>query len=208
MKKLKEFFPYILLILYIILATTLGFCVYDRWTWWAENIPVMIVVLVLILSFKSFRFSNIAYFLMWVFLSYHTIGWHYSFALVPFDLGNHLLSRLHMNFLFPDGRNNFDRLGHFMVWVFAYPVAEICYKKKWVNNIWAAIFMWIFALWFWWALYEIIETIYAIVAWGEAGANFLWSQWDIWDAQKDMLLDILWAWLVSVLFYFNFKKQS
>ncbi len=206
MKNLKEYFPHILLVLYIILATVLGFCVYDRGTWWAENLPVFIVVIWLILSFKKFRFSNISYLLMWTFLCYHTVGGHYSFALVPFDCGNQLLSMLNMDFLFPEGRNNFDRLGHFMVWFFAYPVAELCYRKKWVNNIWAAIFIGVFALWFWWALYEVIETVFAVVAWWDAWADFLWSQWDVWDAQKDMLLDILWASLVSILFYFNFRK--
>gem|GEM_PF-2784974 len=45
MKNLKEYFPHILLVLYIILATVLGFCVYDRGTWWAENLPVFIVVI-------------------------------------------------------------------------------------------------------------------------------------------------------------------
>jgi hypothetical protein len=32
---------------------------------------------------------------------------------------------------------------------------------------------------------------YAVIAGGESGAAFLGSQGDIWDAQKDMLMDIL-----------------
>jgi putative membrane protein len=38
------------------------------------------------------------------------------------------------------------------------------------------------------ALYEIIEWIYAAAEGGSAGAAFLGSQGDIWDAQKDMAL--------------------
>jgi putative membrane protein len=38
---------------------------------------------------------------------------------VPFDWGNQLLSKLDFDFILPEGRNNFDRLGHFLVGVFA-----------------------------------------------------------------------------------------
>jgi putative membrane protein len=44
---------------------------------------------------------------------------------VPFDWGNQLLSKLDFDFILPEGRNNFDRLGHFLVGVFAYPAVEI-----------------------------------------------------------------------------------
>jgi putative membrane protein len=43
------------------------------------------------------------------------------------------------------------------------------------------------------ALYEIIEWIYAVKEGGDAGVAFLGSQGDIWDAQKDMLMDTLGA---------------
>ncbi len=37
------------------------------------------------------------------------------------------------------------------------------------------------------AAYEIIEWWYAVTSGGEAGIEFLGSQGDIWDTQKDML---------------------
>ena len=49
--------------------------------------------------------------------------------------------------------------------------------------------------------YELIEWLYA--AYGSnaaAGANFLGSQGDIWDAQKDMLMDTLGAIAAVLLF--------
>ena len=49
--------------------------------------------------------------------------------------------------------------------------------------------------------YELIEWGYA--AYGgnaEAGANFLGSQGDIWDAQKDMLMDTMGAVAAAILF--------
>jgi putative membrane protein len=56
--------------------------------------------------------------------------------------------------------------------------------------------------------YELIEWWYA--AYGgnaQAGANFLGSQGDVWDAQKDMLMDTLGA-LTAVLLYFLVRPRS
>jgi putative membrane protein len=73
----------------------------------------------------------------------------YTFELVPFDWGNQLLSKLELDFILPEGRNNIDRLGHFLVGVFAYPVVEISLRKKWVANKGVAFVFAVFALGFW-----------------------------------------------------------
>jgi putative membrane protein len=166
-----------LLGVYLILFGILAIQPYDRAVWFAENLPVWIVVLGLVITYHRFKFSNTTYFLMWFFLCYHTIGGHWTFELVPFSYGNELLSQLNFEFLFPEGRNNFDRLGHFLVGVFAYPFAELVYKK-------------------------------GVVKGGATGAAFLGSQGDIWDAQKDMLLDILGAVVFSILFIINYARKS
>lgn len=193
-------FPLILLVIYLVLMAILAIDPHDRGTWWAENLPVMIVVVLLVATWPVFRFSNLAYFLMWFFLCVHTIGGHYTFSRVPFEWGNQLLAMTGMESLFPTGRNNFDRFGHFMVGLFAYPVAELAYRKQWVSSITVAAVLGIFALGFWGALYEVIEMIFAITFGGEQAADFLGSQGDIWDAQKDMALDILGAMAVTTLF--------
>ena len=197
---MKHPVPFILLCIYLVLMIALAFDPYDRGTWWAENLPVIIVVALLVATWPVFRFSNTAYCLMWFFLCVHTIGGHFTFARVPFDYGNQLLSMTGLDSLFPEGRNNFDRFGHFLVGVFGYPVAELAYRKKWVNGIAMAVVLGIFALGFWGALYEVIEMIYAVEYGGDQAADFLGSQGDIWDAQKDMALDILGAMLSTALF--------
>lgn len=207
MDRFKHYFPHILLILYWLLFIICAIDPFNREVWWAENIPVILPVLLLMFTFGKFRFSNISYFLMWFFMSIHTVGGHYTFEMVPFDFFNEQLSKLNLDFLFPTGRNNFDRVGHFFVGVFAYPLAEFTYRKKYITSIFTAILFGVFALGFWGALYEAIEMVYAIKEGGDAGAAFLGSQGDIWDAQKDMLLDILGALAVSVLFYFVWRKK-
>ena len=56
--------------------------------------------------------------------------------------------------------------------------------------------------------YELIEWVYA--AYGgnaQAGADFLGSQGDIWDAQKDMLMDTLGA-VASLLLYLLLRSEA
>lgn len=182
--------PKILLAFYLLLFGVLAIEPYDRATWLVENIPVLLAVGILIVWHRSFVFSNTAYLLMWAFLCYHTLGGHWSFERVPFTYGNQLLSSLPLDFIFPEGRNNFDRVGHFFVGVFAYPIVEFFVRRALVVNRFIAFLFAIFAIGFWAASYEIIEMYYAVIEGGTSGSLFLGSQGDIWDAQKDMLLDI------------------
>jgi putative membrane protein len=202
-----QHFPKILLGLYIILFVILAISPYDRATWLAENLPVLIAVGILILWYRSFVFSNTAYFLMWAFLCYHTIGGHWSFERVPFAYGNELLSYLNFDFILPDGRNNFDRVGHFFVGVFAYPMVEYMMRRSHVSHSFVAFLFAVFGIGFWAASYEIIEMYYAVEEGGTSGSLFLGSQGDIWDAQKDMLLDICGAALFATLALLKVKKE-
>ena len=194
------YIPHLSLILYLIEFFVLAIDPYDRAVWFVENLPIVIPVLILVLTYTTFRFSNLSYVLIAIFFMFHTFGGHYTFERTPFDVFNQLLSYLPFDFVLPEGRNNFDRVGHFLIGILAYPIAELFLRQGWVANMATAIFLGILALGFWGALYEVIEMYYAISEGGESGASFLGSQGDIWDAQKDMLLDILGACTVFALF--------
>lgn len=201
LEKIKKYFPHFLLALYLVEFVIFAINPYDRSVWWAENIPVFTAVLVLVLTYRKFRFSNFTYFVMGFFLMFHTYGGHYTFELAPFGFMNSLFDKMDCS-LFQAGRNNFDRVGHYMVGFFALPLMEITYKTGVIKKKWLAILFGIFALGFWGSLYEIIEMTYAIQEGGSSGAAFLGSQGDEWDAQKDMLLDILGALTMAVIFWF------
>lgn len=192
-------FFYILLWIYAVEFTALAINPLGwRVNWISENLPMVLIVLWLILTYKKFKFSNISYIMMFILIYLHTIWWYYSFAEVPFDFVTNLFSF---------ERNHFDRIAHFSVWFYAYPFAEILAR---VYKIKSKFILFFFPLFFiisiaW--IYEIIEWIYAVSAWGEAWIAFLWSQWDIWDAQKDMLADSLWA-LVGLWVYFMVNNKK
>ncbi len=196
---MKKYLPHILLGLYIIEAIIAGINPYSRSVWYAENIPIMLLVLfIVILYYRGVRFSNTAYILMFILPFWHTIGGHYTFERVPFDFFSNL---------FGFERNMYDRIGHFTVGFYALPIIEYMVNRKLVAKRMLAITHSIFFIAFVAVFYEWTEWWYAELYGGESGAAFLGSQGDIWDAQKDMLLDVLGAVIVSI-FYLIFKPKN
>ncbi|MEQ9491785.1 MAG: DUF2238 domain-containing protein [Alphaproteobacteria bacterium] len=157
---------------------------YDRAVWWAENLPVIGIFLLLVLTYRVFRFSNTAYLLMAVWMFWHTVGGHYTFERVPFD---------GVTDLFGWERNHFDRIGHYTIGLWSYPVAELMRRRGWITRTVPVLLFALFSIMALAAAYEIIEWWFAALQGGEEGASFLGSQGDVWDAQKDMLLDTLGA---------------
>ena len=189
----KSYFPHALLGIYIIEFIVAGINPYDRATWYAENLPiVLLVAFIVFLYFKNIRFSNTAYALMFVLPFWHTIGGHYTFALVPFDW---------FNDFFGFERNMFDRIGHFAMGFYAFPIIEYLVGRGLVARKWIAVTYAVFAVAFIAVFYEWIEWWFAEIWGGDAGAAFLGSQGDIWDAQKDMLMDVLGAVSAAVVYF-------
>ena len=191
--------PAILLGGYIALFVWAAIKPYDRATWWAENVPIVILVGALVVLYqRGVRFSPLAYVLMAVLPYWHTIGGHYTFERVPFGW----VSRT-----FGFERNMYDRIGHFSVGFYAFGILEYLLSRRAMSSRLAFLFA-VFTIAFMAMTYELIEWAYA--AYGgnpEAGANFLGSQGDVWDAQKDMLMDTLGA-LVAALLYFVVRGRG
>ena len=190
--------PSALLVGYLILSVVLAVNPHDRATWWAENLPIWIIVATLVATHRFFRFSSVAYLMMSVLIYLHTIGGHFTFERVPFDF---------VTDLFGFERNNFDRLAHFSVGFYAYAIVEFLWVKKLSPSKWVVSLFAVFAIFTAAAAYEIIEWIYAAVSDPEAGAAFLGSQGDIWDAQKDMLADGLGS-IVAVILFWAVETRS
>ena len=162
--------------------------------WWAEIVPILLIFIPLVVTYRWFRFSDAAYMFMACWLILHSIGAHYTFANVPFDWFGDLIG---------SERNHFDRFAHFSIGFYAYPVAEYLSRKGHCNPFLAGWFG-LLTIMGVAAAYEIIEWWYAVIAGGEAGIEFLGSQGDIWDAQKDMLADTLGA-VFSLALFFIYK---
>lgn len=192
------FVPIALLGGYFVVFIICAIAPYDRAVWWAENIPVLIIVAAIIWLSGKHQFSNTSYILMSIFIILHTIGGHYTFERVPFSW---------VSELFGFERNHYDRLAHFSVGFYAYAIAEVLVFRKLVRTRWIVSLFPVFAIVTVAGFYEIIEWQYAMSADPEAGIAVLGSQGDIWDAQKDILADTLGAILVTMLFFYQHRVE-
>jgi len=170
---------------------------YDRQTWFVENLTVWIVVGALLTMYlRGIQMSNTSYAFMAVFIFMHTIGGHYTFERVPFDW---------FSDFFGYERNHYDRIAHFAVGFYAYPIIEWLYYKNLVANRFLLFTYPVFIIATIAMSYELVEWVYAAGYGGEEAANYLGSQGDIWDAQRDMLADTLGA--ISAVSAFFFIKR-
>lgn len=197
MKKQTKFLLVLLGILLI--ETVWSFThAYDMQVWWTEYASALFLMLLFGLTYKKFQFSNLSYFVIFFFCFLQIIGACYTFERVPFE---------HVTQFFGFARNHYDRVAHFTIGVSGLLVSEFVWRKKIVSSFkWAALtgIIFIMALANFW---ELIEWTYAEIDGGTAGAAFLGSQGDIWDAQKDMLMDTLGSLLGCALFCLKFRKH-
>ena len=189
-------FPHWLALVFLVYFVALGIDPVSRTVWIAEVVPVILVFCALAFTYGRFRFSNTAYALMAVWMFWHTLGGHYTFANVPFDWFNELIGA---------ERNHYDRIGHFSVGFYAYATVEWMLRQGHCRYIAANAFALLLVMGIA-AGYEIIEWWYAVLEGGDAGIEFLGSQGDIWDAQKDMLADTLGA--VCALLLYGFQRPD
>ena len=172
---------------------------HDYFTWILEVFPAIIGFIVLVLTFKGFRFSYLTY----VFILLHCfvlfVGGHYTYALVPlFDW---------VKEVFHQARNNYDKLGHFVQgFVPAMIVRElfirkqIVQKRSWMAFLTVCVCMSISVT------YEFLEWFVSVTS-GSSGDSFLGTQGDIWDTQSDMLFATIGA-ICMVIVMARFQDKA
>lgn len=199
MDKYSKYVAVTLLGIYVALFSVLAISPYDRPVWFAENMTIIpIVVFLIILWFRGVRFSSLSYVLMSVLIFMHTIGGHYTFERVPFDA---------VSQAFGFARNNYDRIGHFAVGFYAFPIMEYLRSRSIVKTKIQAGFFALCIIISVAAVYELFEWWYAVNSDPTAGLAVLGSQGDIWDAQKDMLSDTLGG-IFAVLLFFGISNRK
>ncbi len=163
----------------------------DMANWWTENALTILFLVGITTTYRKFKFSDLSYSFIFVYILLHIYGAEYTYAENPF--GYWLKDALHLE------RNQYDRIVHFSFgFMLAYPMRD--YFKNW--------FQW--PVWVCWVLpceitlsfsgmYELIEWGVADIFFPAQGHAYLGSQGDVWDAQKDMGLAFLGAVLIMLL---------
>lgn len=150
----------------------------DRPTWYLEVFPVIIGVVVLAATYKSFRLTSLLYVLILLHCIVLLVGGHYTYAEVP--LFNEMKS------VFGFERNNYDKIGHIMQgFVPAMIARELIIRLDIIRGrYWRDFFILCFTLALS-ALYELLEWWVALVS-EQAAEAFLGTQGYEWDTQSDM----------------------
>jgi putative membrane protein len=162
-----------------------GWHPHDRFTWWLETSPGLAGIVVLLATYRRFRFTTLVYTLIALHVCVLCVGGHYTYARVPlFDW---------LRPIFAWQRNNYDRLGHFMQGFVPAMIAreiiirlQVLKRQSWLPFVVVSICLAISAF------YELIEWWTALLS-GSAANDFLGSQGDIWDTQSDMCVALIGA---------------
>jgi putative membrane protein len=184
-------YPLALLAVYSVIWLALAIDPVYRDDWLLENVLIFLSVPLLVFTAKRLRFSDFTYTCLFAFFVLHSIGSHYTYALVPYDDWFRALTGGSLNELLGFERNHFDRLVHFLYGVLVTPAAvELFAHYGRYPRAWAVLFPFLFMASHS-GIYEIIEWGAAIVFGGDLGQAYLGTQGDIWDGQRDMALAML-----------------
>jgi putative membrane protein len=163
----------------------------DLNNWFIENTLTALFLLLMVGTHRRFRFSDLSYTLMFVYILLHIYGAMYTYAENP--MGYRLKDA------FGWSRNPYDRIVHFSFgFMLAYPMRDFFLNKMqfpaWVGWVLPIEITLSFS-----GLYELIEWLVAEVFFPEQGPAYLGLQGDVWDAQKDMFLAFSGALLITSL---------
>ena len=148
-----------------------------------EVLPVLIVVPILIHTYKRFPLTNLLYVLIFIHCMVLIVGGTYTYARVPFGF--------EMAEWFGLDRNPYDKIGHFMQgFVPAIAAREILLRNDILKHGKMLIFIVISIVLAISASYELIEWA-AALALGEGAEEFLGTQGYEWDTQSDMFFALI-----------------
>jgi putative membrane protein len=183
----------LLAVAYTLLWAALAIHPNYRSDWWLENALIFVGLAIVSGTYRALPLSLVSYTAIFVFMSLHTIGAHYTYAEVPYDTWFKNLTGSTLSEAMGWQRNYFDRLVHFCYGLLlAYPIREIFQRVANVRGFWG-YFLPLDLTMSTSMLYELMEWGAAICFGGNLGPAFLGTQGDVWDAQKDMALASLGA---------------
>ncbi len=163
---------------------------YDPADYLLELVTPLGGAILLVATARWFRFTPLAYRLMCLEGIILLVGAHYTHEKVP--LFDWLKAPMGWQ------RNHYDRFAHFAVgFLLAVPFRELIVRFSGARGRVASVLA-ILSVMALACFYEITEWWIAAAASPGVGAAYLGAQGDVWDAQKDMMLDSIGG-IVSVL---------
>jgi len=186
-------------LLFLVEFALLAISPYNREDWLLENVLVFLFVPFLAWTWIRMPLSKLSYGLIFLFLALHEIGAHYTYSLVPYDALLASTFGFSLNEVMGWERNHYDRLGHLLYGLLlTYPVRELYCRVLDLPGLWS-YFLPLNLIMGASLTYELIEWGAAEVFGGELGIAYLGTQGDVWDAQRDMGLATLGAFIAMAI---------
>jgi putative membrane protein len=171
----------------------------DSFIWFLEVAPALIGLIILAVTFKTFRLTTLTYVLILTHSIILMVGGHYTYAEVPFFDW--------IKEYFDLARNNYDKIGHFAQgFIPAIIAREILLRKNVVTQSSWLVFIVVSICLAFSAFYELIEWWVAELS-GESAEAFLGTQGYIWDTQSDMAFALLGSVIALIIFSRVHDKQ-
>ena len=180
----------------LLIASAIG--AYEQTTWAMEVAPVVIALPLMLATHHRFPLTPLLYGLIALHMAVLMLGGHYTYARVPLGFW--------MEDAFGFSRNHYDRIGHLMqgfvpaivareILLRITPLSTSSMRGGWLFFIVTSICL-AFS-----ALYELIEWA-AAEAMGAGAEDFLGTQGDPFDTQKDMFC----AWIGAMAAQWLFAR--
>lgn len=190
-----------LLLIFIIFWFFLSINPLETNTWIVENILLGLSFIFLIEKYHTLSLSNASYVMIFIFAILQTIGSHYTYAQVPIGF--------EVQAYFDLTRNHYDRVVHFTFGLLlALPAKEYFSEKIYIKGTFLSMVILLLIFFGLGGLYEVIEWLYTFVSTADNANEFLGEQGDRWDAQKDIALAGLGAFISLFLLVLFSKKQK
>lgn len=158
----------------------------DYGVWAFESLPGLLGVFLIASLHRRFAFSPLVHALIAIHFAVMAVGAKYTYAEMP--LFNWLRDTLSLS------RNHYDRVGHFMQGFVPAIIARetllrcsMLSRGKMLFLVCVCICLAFSALW------EIIEVWVVITFYPTSGQEWLGTQGDIWDTQRDMTMALIGA---------------
>jgi len=202
----EDRYPIVCLVIYIIVFLIGAIKPWYFLNWVLESSLPLIFVFLLIKTYKRFRFSNLSYTCMLLFLILHTIGAHYTYSLVP-------LTKDALYFL-GLSRNFYDWIVHFLFGLLMYFPAKEFLNKNYKS--FSKKYPYLGTVFFLIAagiLFEIIEWgVYLFVGDEKLTTAFIAAQGEtfylLMDSFVDLALNLLGSLLAAAIFFVSPKKKN
>ena len=191
--------PWILLLSFGAIWVLLAVKPWYRQDWLLENVIVFLAIPVLVFLYRRAVLSPTSYLMVFVFLTLHEIGAHYTYSEVPYDAWWGAFTGFSLDAVMGWERNHFDRFLHLLFGLLiTYPMRELLIRTSGLKGVWSYALP-VLLIMSMSTTYELIEWGAAMVFGGDLGMAYLGTQGDVWDTHKDMACASLGA-IASMLF--------